>query len=298
MGLLQTEGLNRTSGRMGAQGPSLSAVLALNVSQPPSEIGVPRPQPPLQRIRAPMVGVPHPNTEADCTRSHLEQLKDKYKREKREARDDRREYRREMRTLNASFESEFEEQAARRAWGKDVAAHHLEAKQDKTKREIMEHRIDYAEPDFFPFKSERPIEMDAETYGAVLRRQADEDRRRDALRIMQEGRTTSSAVPMLAASLPEEKAIADPAVAASARASVQAESTRRAVELRLRMVQHQQQKERCETRLRLPCPSPLLWARSHDRRLLYPPPAAAAATCTAPALTTGAARSTAGTRRR
>ena len=283
---------------MGAQGPSLSAVLALNVSQQPSEIGVPRPQPPLQRIRAPMVGVPHPNTEADCTRSHLEQLKDKYKREKREARGDRREYRREMRTLNASFESEFEEQAARRAWGKDVAAHHLEAKQDKTKREIMEHRIDYAEPDFFPFKSERPIEMDAETYGAVLRRQADEDRRRDALRIMQEGRTTSSAVPMLAASLPEEKAIADPAVAASARASVQAESTRRAVELRLRMVQHQQQKERCETRLRLPCPSPLLWARSHDRRLLYPPPAAAAGTCTAPALTTGAARSTAGTRRR
>ena len=83
---------------MGLQGPSVSAVMSLNVSQPPTLLSgmSPRPQPPLQRIRRPMVGTVETREEVDCTLSHIKQLRQKEKQRKREAREARREHRKNM----------------------------------------------------------------------------------------------------------------------------------------------------------------------------------------------------------
>ena len=69
---------------MGLQGPSVSAVMSLNVSQPPTLLSgmSPRPQPPLQRIRRPMVGTVETREEVDCTLSHIKQLRQKEKQRK------------------------------------------------------------------------------------------------------------------------------------------------------------------------------------------------------------------------
>ena len=119
----RTDGVTWPSGRMGLQGPSVSAVMSLNVSQPPTLLSgmSPRPQPPLQRIRRPMVGTVETREEVDCTLSHIKQLRQKEKQRKREAREARREHRKNMRELAAEFEGGLEDQAARTVWARDIS---------------------------------------------------------------------------------------------------------------------------------------------------------------------------------
>ena len=236
-----------TGGRLGPQGPSLAAGMGLNVSNPPSEIGGPRPQPPLQRLNRPMLGHPLPTSEADCTLSHLHQLKGQHRQQKRTTRDARRGHRQEMKELCRACETELEETAARKGWSRSIASDHQEQRDAKQQRELDAHRETHSDKPYFPFKSKQggPPMPDAQTYAEMLRSQAEEDRRREALRLLQEGKKTGPAMPMLAASLPAEPPPKrDSSASADARTANLEERTRRAVELRLRLVQQEQQKQR------------------------------------------------------
>ena len=142
---------------MGLQGPSVSAVMSLNVSQPPTLLSgmSPRPQPPLQRIRRPMVGTVETREEVDCTLSHIKQLRQKEKQRKREAREARREHRKNMRELAAVFEGGLEDQAARTVWARDISAQQEEQRVSKVRRDIEDHRFFYTADTFFPFESKQ-----------------------------------------------------------------------------------------------------------------------------------------------
>tara|TARA_B110001452_G_scaffold36161_1_gene27737 strand:+ start:33 stop:1253 length:1221 start_codon:yes stop_codon:yes gene_type:complete len=234
-------------GRLGPQGPSLGAVMGLNVSKPPSEIGGPRPQPPLQRLNRPMLGHPLPTSEADCTLSHLQQLKEQHREHKRATRDARRGHRQDMKELCKACEVELEETAARKAWSRAIASDHQVQRDAKQQRELDAHRETHSDKSYFPFNSKQGgAQMpDAPTYAQMLRSQAEEDRRREALRLLQEGKKTGAAVPLLAASLPAElPPKGDSSASHDARTANLEERTRRAVELRLRLVQQEQQKQR------------------------------------------------------
>ena len=252
----RTDGVTWPSGRIGQQGPSLSAVMSLNVSRPPTLMSgmSPRPQPPLQRIRRPMVGSVVPREEVECTLSHIKQLRQKEKTQKREARESRREFRRDMQGLVDSFEGGLEETAARSVWARDISAQQEEQRVSKVRRDIEDHRFFYSEDNFFPFESKqgKPGIYDSPaTHGDKLLLQAEEDRRRDALRLMVEGVKNSAAAGLLASSLPAEipRGVASVAAAFPRQAAEHRNATRRAVELRLKLVQQQQQKERFNARM-------------------------------------------------
>ena len=252
----RTDGVTYPSGRIGQQGPSLSAVLSLNVSKPPTLMSgmSPRPQPPLQRIRRPMVGSVVPREEVECTLSHIKQLRQKEREQKREARDSRREYRKNMRDLVDSFEGGLEETAARSVWARDISSQQEEQRVSKVRRDIEDHRFFYSEDNFFPFESKqgKPGIYDSPAvHRDKLLLQAEEDRRRDALRLMVEGVKDRTATGILASSLPAEipRGVASVAAAHPRQEAEHRNATRRAVEQRLKMVQQQQQKERFNARM-------------------------------------------------
>ena len=252
----RTDGVTYPSGRIGQQGPSLSAVLSLNVSKPPTLMSgmSPRPQPPLQRIRRPMVGSVVPREEVECTLSHIKQLRQKEREQKREARDSRREYRKSMRDLVDSFEGGLEETAARSVWARDISSQQEEQRVSKVRRDIEDHRFFYSEDNFFPFESKqgKPGIYDSPAvHRDKLLLQAEEDRRRDALRLMVEGVKDRTATGILASSLPAEipRGVASVAAAHPRQEAEHRNATRRAVEQRLKMVQQQQQKERFNARM-------------------------------------------------
>ena len=252
----RTDGVTWPSGRIGQQGPSLSAVMSLNVSQPPTLLSgmSPRPQPPLQRIRRPMVGSVVPREEVECTLSHIKQLRQREKQRKREARDSRRDHRKNMRDLVDSFEGGLEETAARNVWAQDISSQQEEQRVSKVRRDIEDHRFFYSESNFFPFESKqgKPGIYDSPAvHSDKLLLQAEEDRRRDALRLMVEGVKNSNATGILASSLPADipRGVASVAAAFPRQEAEHRNATRRAVEQRLKMVQQQQQKERFNARM-------------------------------------------------
>lgn len=195
-----------------------------------------------------------PREEVECTLSHIKQLRQKQRQQKREARDGRREHRREMRDLVDSFEGGLEETAARSVWARDIASQQNEQRESKVRRDIADHRNFYSEGHFFPFESKqgKPGRYDDPvTHGDKLLLQAEEDRRRDALRLMVEGVKNSSAAGLLASSMPAElpRGVASVASAVGRQEANHRNATRIAVELRLKQVQQQQQKERYTARM-------------------------------------------------
>lgn len=201
-----------------------------------------------------MVGSVVPREEVECTLSHIKQLRQKERQQKREARDSRREYRKNMRDLVDSFEGGLEETAARSVWARDISSQQEEQRVSKVRRDIEDHRFFYSEDNFFPFESKqgKPGIYDSPAvHRDKLLLQAEEDRRRDALRLMVEGVKDRTATGILASSLPAEipRGVASVAAAHPRQEAEHRNATRRAVEQRLKMVQQQQQKERFNARM-------------------------------------------------
>ena len=195
-----------------------------------------------------MVGEVIPREEVECTLSHLKQLRHKQQQEKREARDNRRDHRRDMRGLVDAFEGGLQEKAARNVWARDIAAQQNDQIESKVRREVADHRHFYTQGTYFPFESKQgPQGMydSGATHGDKLVLQIEEDRRRDALRLMVEGVKNNVNHGLLASSLPAElpRGVASVTAAMGRQEAEHRNATRRAVELRLKLVQQQQQKE-------------------------------------------------------
>ena len=150
-------------------GPSLSRVLHLGDPPPTAPVGE-RPNPPLQRNSKAFYKAPEMATPEECLTSHVMQIEARQVERKSMQKQARKQHVADMNELRDRVGASFEEQAARRAWHRQIANDQRHQTEEKLTAALLDYKESKSGIEYWPYEAQ-PVgfqKPDPKEYGKEL----------------------------------------------------------------------------------------------------------------------------------
>ena len=126
---------------------------------------------------------PDPATAEECLTSHCAQIEQRVNFRRSAAKEARARHVAEMNDLRDRVGASFEEQAARRAWNRQVATDQLAQTSEKNTAALLDYKESHTAIEYWPYEAVQPVFVmpDPKVYGEELLAAADQHRKAKAL---------------------------------------------------------------------------------------------------------------------